>query len=197
MKKSSLNIARFFSSSGWVFSEVRIFYMMNCFFIIVLFVVLAACSSSKPPLFIPPPEFDSSTYINPKDFGYDSEMSIVDGLAGKKLDELKLFSPISFEGGLVAIHDAINYPRSALVNQIQGEVVLDVYVDTTNTIAYVDVIDSPSMSLSRAAVEAVTSVEHTPATYKGEIINSFIRIPLTFKLYEVKVRREINRRFQR
>lgn len=147
-----------------------------------------SCSTGKP-LFETDPNFNPSTYLNPQDYGYDLKMN-----SKSILSELNAnpFKPIRLMDGLQDLNESKDYPRSAMRNQIQGEVLLEVYVDTLKKIREIKVIESPSSLLTKSAIEAIVKADFKYATKNGNPVNSFIRIPLEYKFYEVEVRRRID-----
>ena len=155
--------------------------------LLVLLLSLYSCSASRI-TYEPAHDFNREIYENPVDYGYslilDVEQSGQDSLD-------RSFIPISFEGGIRAIQKEVNYPDNALRRFIQGLVLLDVYIDTSNTVTNIDVIITPSNTLAKAAIRAVVNTKHYRAQKNGKMVPSFIRIPVQFKLYAVGVRRQV------
>lgn len=80
------------------------------------------------------------------------------------------------------LRSRIRYPELARRNQIQGNVVVSVFVETDGrpTRAFVDA--SEASILNQAAIEAVMATQFTPAEQNGQPIGVWLWIPVNFTL---------------
>jgi TonB family protein len=75
------------------------------------------------------------------------------------------------------------YPAIAVRQRLEGEVLLEVYVDSNGSVKRVIVLRSSGHRvLDRAAVEAVQGWQGRPAMRGGEAIEKVERLPIQFKL---------------
>lgn len=74
-----------------------------------------------------------------------------------------------------------SYPAIALKAGIEGEVVVDVQVDTDGKTKNVRVVRSSSSSLEQAVIASVMEAEFVPATMPSGKVTSWVQIPFTFK----------------
>ncbi|MDR3173018.1 MAG: energy transducer TonB [Treponema sp.] len=89
-----------------------------------------------------------------------------------------------------AIRGAIRYPVIARNSNIQGRVILDLFVDRTGIVRRIDVLreDPPNRGFGDAAKEAFQEVFKNPkirckpALANGEPVSVRIRYPVTFRL---------------
>lgn len=145
--------------------------------IFILFAgVLTSCSSSNKIVYSEPVNFDASSYINPEDYGYELGTEIY-----KQDSNDSTFIPVTFKHRRTELR-GVKYPRAARINNIEGTVILEVYVDTTGAIRHIQVIQSPSLLITRPSVQAILKAEFKPATLNGKTVNSFIRIPIVFRM---------------
>lgn len=80
------------------------------------------------------------------------------------------------------LRSRIRYPELARRNQIQGNVVVSVFVETDGrpTRAFIDA--SEASILNQAAIEAVMATQFTPAEQNGQPIGVWLWIPVNFTL---------------
>lgn len=154
---------------------------------VAAFLLLAGCASSGNPYFSPAPGFDAEGYVNPADFGHPVRLNAQPGDSAKPNPE---FRPVSFEGGLTGIQERVSYPEDHVASRHTGEVLLQVYVDTTGAIANIREVSSPAYFLTEAAVEVVREALPRSARWRGVAVNSFVVVPLQFELHGVEVRRQ-------
>ena len=93
------------------------------------------------------------------------------------------FTPARVDVG--AIKKSVQYPESALKNNVTGRFDLIIYVNNTgdvNTVNFVtDRPENNSMNaIIAAACEAVKKSRFTPATLNNKAISSTVRIPFSF-----------------
>lgn len=75
------------------------------------------------------------------------------------------------------------YPASAQSNGVEGRVAMRVLVDRQGQVVQVVVTESvPSGVFDRAAVNAMRRWRFTPATFKGQSVQVWVRKTLTFRL---------------
>lgn len=153
--------------------ENRLIFAM----VLVSLATLQACKSSR---YIASRtfanKFDESQYINPQDFGYP--LSIKEIEQHPPADTL--FLPATVQGGMRAAFSKITYPVEAQTNDIQGKVVLRLYVNKTGKLAKIAVLESPHKLLTKATLEAATQWQYKAATLSGTPVNSFFHVPVNF-----------------
>ncbi len=74
------------------------------------------------------------------------------------------------------------YPAEAQADQIEGMVILQVYILADGTVEETIVLNSLRDDLDQAAVNAILAVTFEPATANGEAVGVWITIPINFKL---------------
>jgi protein TonB len=89
-----------------------------------------------------------------------------------------------------AIRNALVYPVIAKRSNIQGRVILDLFIDRTGTIKRIDILreDPPNRGFGKAAVDAFQEVFQdpknrcTPALANGEPVSVHMRYPVSFRI---------------
>jgi protein TonB len=87
-----------------------------------------------------------------------------------------------------AIRDAIKYPVIAKRSNVQGRVILDLFIDRTGIVRRIDVLleDPPNRGFGKAAKdafqEALKKNRCKPALANGEPVSVHIRYPINFRL---------------
>ena len=76
----------------------------------------------------------------------------------------------------------ISYPEVCREQAIEGKVIVEILVDRKGRIRKHEIIESPSEELSKAVIDAVPTLEFTPAISGGKAVSSKILIPVNFKL---------------
>jgi protein TonB len=78
----------------------------------------------------------------------------------------------------------LRYPPIARRANIEGRVVLDLFVDRNGLIQRIEVLleDPPNMGFGEAAKEAFTAIRCEPAQANGERVSSRVRYPVNFRL---------------
>ncbi|WKZ69890.1 MAG: energy transducer TonB [Melioribacteraceae bacterium] len=84
-------------------------------------------------------------------------------------------------GGLEAIMKNVVYPKEAKVNNIQGKVLVEAFIDASGNVVEVKIKEGVE-ALNNAAQTAVKKTKFTPAKVKGKAVKSKIIIPIMFKL---------------
>jgi protein TonB len=89
--------------------------------------------------------------------------------------------PVFPEG---AIRAALVYPPIARRSNIEGRVVLDLFIDRTGIIQRIDVLreDPPNRGFGEAAREAFRNIRCEPAQANGARVSARVRYPVTFRL---------------
>ena len=82
----------------------------------------------------------------------------------------------------VATEVKIPYPEDAKRAGIEGQVVLSVRIDAAGEVLSVKVLSGPGYGLNEAAAEAVRRFKWTPATKKGEPVETEVKYTYTFLL---------------
>ena len=74
------------------------------------------------------------------------------------------------------------YPPQARQAQIEGTVVLRVYIDKHGIVKHIKIIKRAGYGFDEAAILAMRSARFYPATYEGKAVPVWINIPVIFKL---------------
>jgi protein TonB len=79
---------------------------------------------------------------------------------------------------------ALPYPPIARRSNIEGRVVLDLFIDRTGTIQRIEVLreDPPNRGFGEAARNAFRNIRCEPARANGERVSARVRYPVTFRL---------------
>ncbi len=86
-------------------------------------------------------------------------------------------------GGMKAIQDALQYPRDARMNRIEGRVVVNVQITVEGEVAATRIFDSSGDDrLDKAAQAAVARVKWKPAMQRDKPVQVWIRVPVNFEL---------------
>lgn len=83
---------------------------------------------------------------------------------------------------LAEIRTAIGYPEMAIQQNLQGNVVIRVLVDTTGEYLDHSVIASVHPVLGKAVEDRIPDLLFSPAILKGKAIRFWVNIPFTFRL---------------
>ena len=109
----------------------------------------------------------------------------------KNPDERGIYSCVErmpeFPGGNVEMLHFINqhlkYPEEQLKEGIQGRVVVQFYVDTLGRVCESKIIRGKDSALDREALRVVRLFPNfTPGTINGKKVNTYLTLPITFKL---------------
>lgn len=76
----------------------------------------------------------------------------------------------------------VPYPAEAKKKNIQGSVLLELYIDTQGNVRDAKVIQSPDASLEKAALEAAVKLQFSPAKVGADAVPVRIRVPYRFEL---------------
>lgn len=148
-------------------------------FLILTAMVCVSCSTTRP--YADPVNFDASSYINPEDYGY----SLFWKPNLEKKNVASSFIPIAFKRDYEYLNEHTNYPRQAMMHNIKGDVKLQIYIDSTGIVQYIDVIETPSPLLTQSAIKVLMEGGFTVATLKGKPVNSFRNFVLVYHLRNI------------
>lgn len=109
----------------------------------------------------------------------------------KNPDESGIYSCVEqmpqFPGGPVEmlrfIGQHLKYPEEQLMEEIQGRVVVQFYVDTLGRVCEPKIVRGKDSALDREALRVVRLFPNfTPGTINGKKVNTYFTLPITFKL---------------
>lgn len=94
-----------------------------------------------------------------------------------------------FPGGMEALQkyfrENVHYPQSAIDSNVQGRVMVEFVIAQTGEITRVSVIKSANPALDSEAVRVVSAMpKWEPAVQKGQKVNVYYKVPISFKLQE-------------
>ena len=84
-------------------------------------------------------------------------------------------------GGFQAIIDIVKFPEEAIINQIHGTVVLQMFVDKYGNPSEIKIHSSTNPIFNESAINAVKPVKFIPAKYNDKPIGVYISFPVMFK----------------
>ncbi len=174
------------------------FESILCAILLHLLAILAFCSISKPELKISDFSVGSNFKLISADFSKDSEKLITQEftkndkeiLAEKsdKADISKENIDSNSSSGVIFEHESLNneqpqYPKISRKRGDEGQVLLEVFVESNGLVARVDLVQSSSHPLlDKAAIDAIKKWQFIPAKKFGQFISSSVLVPVTFKL---------------
>lgn len=85
-------------------------------------------------------------------------------------------------GGYARLREVVQYPKTALKDSLEGNVLVKVYIQKDGQVGGCTIADGIREDLDSAAVRALKSIEFVPATYQGEPVAVWVMIPISFKL---------------
>lgn len=91
-------------------------------------------------------------------------------------------TPAAPIGGLAAIQRQIQYPRSALKDRIQGEVLVEFVVDELGCILNAEVLNGPDDNLNAEALRVIQNSRFEPAQADGSAVSMIMTMPISFHL---------------
>jgi len=94
-----------------------------------------------------------------------------------------------YNGGVEAIfyyiHDSLNYPETALTEEIEGTVIVSFIVEKDGSLSEIEVFQSLMKECDQEAIRLVTSMPNwIPGKKFGEPVRVFYTLPIEFKLPE-------------
>jgi protein TonB len=100
----------------------------------------------------------------------------------KILQEVDIFTPVEVEPGFdeEELRSHLIYPEEARKNNIQGKVIVMVYISKEGKPVKTRITQSDNPLLEEAAVNAVMQIAYTPAIQLGKPVGVWIAIPITF-----------------
>ncbi len=101
----------------------------------------------------------------------------------RKVDVMPKF-PGGDEAMFKFLRENLLYPQKARENKIQGKVIVRFVVTRTGQIDGIDIASSPNQTLSEEATRVIKKMpEWIPGQNKGEKVNCYTLIPITFMLH--------------
>lgn len=98
----------------------------------------------------------------------------------------KDIQPLEDMPGLVSGYDLllskIKYPEEAIKNNIEGKVILKVSIDTNGKPIQIEMEKGIGFGCDEAVIKAIKSTIFIPPMVNGKPIESFLYIPITFKI---------------
>lgn len=141
-----------------------------------LTLLFISCSTTDKVVKTTPAIFDAGSYVNPEDYGYD----LLRRTRNKPGSVDSAFIPLSYKKGLYYVQSLVEYPQEAIFVGAEGTVILQIYVDSTATMQYINVVQSPSSILTKSSIEAVKQAAFNPATLNGKPVNSYLYFLFVF-----------------
>jgi TonB family protein len=77
---------------------------------------------------------------------------------------------------------AIKYPEEARKSVKSGKVMCRVLVSKEGLVSKIEIVKSQNKIFDKPAIEALEKIKFTPAKLKGEAVETWVTIPITFKL---------------
>lgn len=86
------------------------------------------------------------------------------------------------KGGMQAIQNNVVYPPEAKEKNIQGKVLVKLFIDEKGSVTGTEIVQSAGALLDKAAQDAVGKVKFTPGYKDGKAVKAGVIIPILFKL---------------
>jgi len=90
--------------------------------------------------------------------------------------------PAEIEGGFAALYKLIKYPEAAIIQKAEGTFVCRVNIDRDGNPGQIEVLKSCHPALDKAAQDAIFNVRYKPGKQSGNIVSSWLTVPVKFKL---------------
>ena len=88
-------------------------------------------------------------------------------------------------GGLERLFNRVVYPDSAIIEGIEGQVFVRVYVDEDGFIQKTEILKGiPDSGLDQAAIDAINKTYFLPGELNGKSVGAWVSLPFTFKLQD-------------
>ena len=102
----------------------------------------------------------------------------------KNVPDAAEFTPVDVEPKFdeEGLRSLIHYPEEARKNNIQGKVVVQVFISKEGSIVKTRIAQSDNPLLEEAAVNAIRQITFTPAMQEGKPVAVWITIPINFSL---------------
>lgn len=88
----------------------------------------------------------------------------------------------SILGGMSALFKKLTYPEQAKKKNVEGKVLIKIYVDENGNIDATNVIKGIGYGCDEAAEKAARSCKFTPAKHAGKNVKAQVVLPVQFKL---------------
>jgi TonB family protein len=102
------------------------------------------------------------------------------------LAKYKNFEPFEDYPGLIGGYDLlqskIRYPVEAIINNIEGKVVVKVSIDTMGLPVKIELKKGIGFGCDEEVIKAIKATIFIPPMVNGKPIESFLYIPITFKI---------------
>jgi TonB family protein len=85
-------------------------------------------------------------------------------------------------GGMEAIAALVKYPQTAMMDSVEGQVVVEMLIDETGCTSDWRVIKAVRADLDSAAVNALRQTLFTPARIQGKAVAVRVAVPIAFRL---------------
>ena len=83
----------------------------------------------------------------------------------------------------VARNVNVPYPERAKQRQLEGQVTVSVHLDESGRVTNVQILEAdPPGVFDNAVIEAAENWSFTPAKYKGQAVETWVNIPIPFRL---------------
>lgn len=116
------------------------------------------------------------------------KFALSDGKEKMMSEDEKLINKVDFDqapqpvGGFKAIQEKLTYPDEARKTGTMGEVLVNVFINEQGKLTKIKIKKSLNPECDKAAIVALKSVEWKPAEKDGKPIETWVTIPVNFKL---------------
>ena len=86
------------------------------------------------------------------------------------------------KGGYDLLLSKIGYPEEAIKNNIEGKVIVKVSIDTSGEPIKIELKKGIGFGCDEVVIKAIKSTIFIPPMVNGKSIESFLYIPITFKI---------------
>ncbi len=85
-------------------------------------------------------------------------------------------------GGIKAIQGKVAYPVEAKDEEIEGTILVKVFINEKGDVVWIEVLKSSHPSLDSSALNVVKQVKFIPGKHEGKNVKVQIVVPVSFKL---------------
>lgn len=85
-------------------------------------------------------------------------------------------------GGMSALEKNVSYPKLAVLEKLEGQVVLNFVVDHHGQVSDISVIKSGGIMFDDSAISAVLKTNWRPANQAGQPVNVSYALPFEFRI---------------
>ncbi len=96
------------------------------------------------------------------------------------------------KGGMVELQKNLIYPSEAKEQNIEGKVIVNVFLDEQGKVVNTKILKSDSKLLEQSAIDALERTEFTPGIVEGKAVKTQIVIPIVFKFDGSSGKKESN-----